>query len=336
MTDSNPLPDLEALRTTHRGVVGIISMGDMGSGIARLLIAHNYAVLTNVSDRSPDTQSRAQSAGAILLPSDHLLTSHSDLILSIVPPSSAYSTAQRILSSITPDTNLYYADLNALSPSTIQSICSLFTPFPNLKFIDGSILGGPPSFSSSSNPNWIKPLIPTSGPWSFSHVYNSPELPTILRAKHIDDRIGQASGLKMVFASLSKGYAAVALQSVATAQQLGVLPDLLESITELQGEAATAKLEKAVTGLPPKAGRWVREMEEIGSTHRENGGWGTEHGIFEAAASIYQTVATETVLGKEKIGKREKGTTIGGVAEAVVEGLNTRKGDIQGNKRERR
>jgi 3-hydroxyacyl-CoA dehydrogenase len=32
--------------------VGIISMGDMGSGIARLLVAHRYPVVTNVSDRS--------------------------------------------------------------------------------------------------------------------------------------------------------------------------------------------------------------------------------------------------------------------------------------------
>ena len=32
--------------------VGIVSMGDMGAGIARLLVAHRYPVVTNVSDRS--------------------------------------------------------------------------------------------------------------------------------------------------------------------------------------------------------------------------------------------------------------------------------------------
>lgn len=31
--------------------IGIISIGDMGGGIARLLIAHKYRVITNVSDR---------------------------------------------------------------------------------------------------------------------------------------------------------------------------------------------------------------------------------------------------------------------------------------------
>jgi 3-hydroxyacyl-CoA dehydrogenase len=37
--------------------VGIISIGDMGAGVARLLIAHGYRVLTNVSDRRCITQS---------------------------------------------------------------------------------------------------------------------------------------------------------------------------------------------------------------------------------------------------------------------------------------
>ena len=31
--------------------LGILSIGDMGVGIARLLTAHNYRVVTNASDR---------------------------------------------------------------------------------------------------------------------------------------------------------------------------------------------------------------------------------------------------------------------------------------------
>lgn len=31
--------------------VGVLSIGDMGMGIARLLIAHNYRVVTNVEGR---------------------------------------------------------------------------------------------------------------------------------------------------------------------------------------------------------------------------------------------------------------------------------------------
>jgi len=34
-----------------RATVAIISIGEMGVGIAKLLAAHNYEVITNVSDR---------------------------------------------------------------------------------------------------------------------------------------------------------------------------------------------------------------------------------------------------------------------------------------------
>jgi 3-hydroxyacyl-CoA dehydrogenase len=35
----------------HLATVGILSIGEMGMGIAKLLIAHNYRVVTNVEGR---------------------------------------------------------------------------------------------------------------------------------------------------------------------------------------------------------------------------------------------------------------------------------------------
>lgn len=37
--------------TPLRATVGIISLGDMGSGIARLLVAEGYSVVTNCAGR---------------------------------------------------------------------------------------------------------------------------------------------------------------------------------------------------------------------------------------------------------------------------------------------
>ena len=36
---------------TKSATIGILSIGDMGLGIANLLIAHGYKVVTNASDR---------------------------------------------------------------------------------------------------------------------------------------------------------------------------------------------------------------------------------------------------------------------------------------------
>lgn len=34
-----------------RSAIGVLSIGDMGVGIAKLLIAHNFTVVTNVTGR---------------------------------------------------------------------------------------------------------------------------------------------------------------------------------------------------------------------------------------------------------------------------------------------
>ncbi|KAK3988073.1 hypothetical protein QBC44DRAFT_351385 [Cladorrhinum sp. PSN332] len=310
--------------SSYVGIISIISMGDMGAGIAKLLTSHNYAVLTNVTGRSEDTHARALSSSATLVTSDSLLL-QADLILSIVPPSAAISTAQRILSAASfsssssspPPT---YIDLNAISPSTSRSISLLFSSSKSSKitYLDGAILGPPPSINPTNN-TWKSPILPLSGPHPLPPSALTPELQALLNTKHVSSEIGKASALKMVFASLSKGYAALAIQSVVTAHRLGVLGQLQTCLTELQGEGATQKLEKTVTALPPKAGRWVREMEEIASTHRDDGGMTPD--IFLGAAEVFRMVAEDTDLGRERIGKRKRGLTIEDVAAAVSEGL---------------
>jgi len=71
--------------------------------------------------------------------------------------------------------------------------------------------------------------------------------------------------------------------------------------------------------MPPKSGRWVEEMREIGKTFKEDGGW-SEAGIFGQVAEVYEFIAKETVLGKEESGKRVRGKDVGDVVKAIGEG----------------
>lgn len=72
--------------------------------------------------------------------------------------------------------------------------------------------------------------------------------------------------------------------------------------------------------MPPKAGRWVDEMQEIGKTFAEDGGW-SDANIFEQVAGVYQFVAKGTVLGEELSGRRERGKTVDDVVDAIKEGM---------------
>ena len=58
---------------TPLATVGILSIGDMGLGVARLLADHSYRVVTNVTGRSQHTIDRCNSASIETLSSDSAL-----------------------------------------------------------------------------------------------------------------------------------------------------------------------------------------------------------------------------------------------------------------------
>ncbi|TLD13138.1 uncharacterized protein PgNI_03082 [Pyricularia grisea] len=323
--------------------VAILSIGDMGGGIASLLLAHSFPVATNVSNRSKETQQRAADAGITTLFKDDLaLVDWADVVLSVVPPADAAATAQRVIDALafskthqtgddsSGSSTLYYADMNAVSPATCRDVAAMFARArAPVVFIDGCILGGPPkpppaaaaaAEGDEAPKKWKVPLCPTSGPSSLADVH--PLLQSTLNARPISTDVGAASGLKMCFASLSKGFSAIAVQAFTTAHRLGVLGDL-KSVLEELAPAKLKQAEGAITGMPPKAYRWVREMEEISDTHSVDGGFGPE--LFAGAAGVFRAVAQDTVLGQEKIENRKRGLTVEDVAEAMSEGMDKKR-----------
>lgn len=270
------------------------------------------------------------------------LVETTDYILSIVPPRDALATAKRITTAYSAQnkvTPFYYLDLNAISPRTAREIASLFqTTAPGVRFVDGGIIGGAPSPKNSSEPSttiseapasntheWKRPSIPVSGPYKVSDsAASGAHLSSTLNLNHISDEVGKASGLKCCFASMTKGFTALAIQSFTTASNLGVLELLVQEAEErIPGLFKSAR--GGLPGMPPKAYRWVREMEEIAITHADEGGFeggGEEgEGVFGQIAGVYRSVAEDTILGEETTEKRKRGRTLEDVALAMGEGL---------------
>lgn len=139
----------------------------------------------------------------------------------------------------------------------------------------------------------------------------------------MNDTIGAATGLKMCFASLSKGFTALAIQSYTTAQSLGVLDDLKQ---ELDGfsPGVKARAEKGMVGMPPKAYRWINEMEQIAETHEADGGFSSQESTFRSIARVYDLVK-ESELGKEVTEHRVRGQTAQDVAVLMVEATDRRR-----------
>lgn len=336
--------------------VGILSIGDMGMGIARLLKANAYEVLTVGAGRrcvvcitiaayytnlmttySQDTLDRIQAASITALPTDQDLVIQSDYILSVVPPRDSLVTARRILDAIQlPDTlsrraaregaseKLYFFDLNATAPRLMREIeslthCLSTTTTNNgsiVHFLDGGIIGGPPSYNAA-NQKWKKPSIVISGP--IDHLPSTfSSLAETLNMKIVGPKIGSASALKLSFASLTKGMTALSLLSFATAQSESVLPELLAHLDEYSPKTA-ALATAGATHMAPKAYRWVEEMRAIGEAFDTEGHWdGLGSSVYGAFAEVYRKVAEDTVLGEEKIGRRQRGQSAEDVAEILA------------------
>lgn len=236
------------------------------------------------------------------------------------------STAQRFLVPAskalkTPsEDSLYYVDLNAISSASAGKIAASFSESSNsFRFIDGGIIGGAPKLQSDGS--WTKPSLVVSGPHRLDDA-----IAKVLNVKHIADTIGPASGLKMCFASMTKGLTAIAIQSFTTAHRLGVLNHLQEHLKEYSpktGELAA----KGLVGMPPKAYRWVDEMKEIAKTFHDEGGFETD--IFQGVSEVYRFVADETELGKEKTEDRKVGKTADNVARLVGEGMERKKVKVE-------
>jgi hypothetical protein len=85
-----------------------------------------------------------------------------------------------------------------------------------------------------------------------------------------------------------------------------------------------------LTAMPPKAYRWVKEMEEIAMCHSDEGGFkGEGKGIFDGVAEVYRSIADETVLGEEKTERRKRGLTVEDVAVCVGEGLMKKRKKVE-------
>ncbi|KAK1911097.1 hypothetical protein P3342_011699 [Pyrenophora teres f. teres] len=289
----------------EEGTVAILSIGQMGLGIAKLLITHKYHVITNVRDRSAATKARALSAGIQLYDTDEDIVRDADYVLSIVPPRDAVATAKRVCAAWTDS----------------EKHSRVFEPPEyNVQFIDGGIIGGPPIPPSEQHGGrWTKPGIPLSGPVSLENAgVLGAHLAEALNTKHIGPEIGTASGLKCCFAAISKGFTALALQSFSTASSLGVLEPLKEYM-DLYNPNARQKAEKNIVGCTGKAYRWVEEMNQIGECFSTAGSWQDQACVFREIAGVFQGLAD---VVEEKGGEGMKDDE--GVVEALGKKLRSK------------
>ena len=258
--------------------IAILSPGDMGHGVGKVLSEHGYDVITCLAGRSGRTKELAVAGGFRIVQTLDEMVAESDLIMSILVPSAAVGVAESVADSMRAiGMSRPFADCNAVSPQTALRMESIINDAGG-EYIDGGIIGGSPARGAT-------PRIYTSG-------RNADLMDELdgkgIAVRNLGPRIGRASGIKMCYASMTKGTSALRVAMLATAQELGLYDELVSELSFSQKGPLSA-MESGIPGLPANAGRWIGEMEEIAATFDAAGV--TPH-FHQGAAEIFRLLAS--------------------------------------------
>jgi len=267
------------------GKIGVVSPGDMGQAIAVRIKQSGLEVFTALAGRSERTRALAREAGLTDCGSLDALVATCDMIVSVLNPGEALSVARSTAQAMkSRGRAIAYADLNAVSPQTAREMDEAIRDAGGM-FTDGGIIGPPPRGEKD------RPRLYVSGPHAY--LFETIRHPNLL-VRVFSERIGDASGIKMCYGAMTKGTTALAVELLMAARKLGVEHALEQELRESRNDVFEWQMRNIAT-MPPKAYRWVPEMQEIAKTFGE---LGMTRRIFEGATDMYELVA-KTPLGKE-------------------------------------
>jgi 3-hydroxyisobutyrate dehydrogenase-like beta-hydroxyacid dehydrogenase len=288
--------------------VGLLSPGDMGHIVGEVLIENEMPVLTCLKGRSERTRGLARKVGIAAVPTYEELVLESDMILSILVPAEAENAARTVVQALdSTGERIVYVDCNAISPMASRKIAAIIEDRGS-KYVDASIIGPPPRTQGTTR-------FYTSG----SEAKQFELLSKFgLDIRPIGSEIGQAKGIKMAYASLTKGLTAISTQLLIAAKKMGLFESLIEEFKKSQAELYS-RMERSIPHMPYRSRRWIGEMEEISRTFQF---LGMTPKIYQGAADMYKFIGS-TELADETAETVDKKRTLSQVIDLLVERLES-------------
>ncbi|MFC2020241.1 DUF1932 domain-containing protein [Chloroflexota bacterium] len=286
-------------------VVGILSPGDMGHAVGRVLVDNGLKVITCLEGRSKRTRELAGKAGIEAVQTYAQLVHDADIIISILVPAEAKKAAT-LVSQALEETGekIVYVDCNAIAPDTVREIGEIIVKAGS-RFVDAGIIGSPPSPERSTR--------------LYASGTDADEFEQLtkygLEISVVGKEIGQASGLKMVYAAMTKGTSALSIELLVAAWRMGLYEALMGEWQISQKDRYDA-LSRSLPTVPSKSRRWIGEMEEIAKTFASVG---LTPKILEGAADLYRFVG-ENPLADETPETLDRNRTLEQLIRVLAEG----------------
>jgi 3-hydroxyisobutyrate dehydrogenase-like beta-hydroxyacid dehydrogenase len=233
--------------------VGILYCGDMGAAVGRLLAQAGFRVVTTCEGRSAATAQRAKESEIEILGSLRDVAAQSDIVFSIVLPSSAEEVARQYceLRAVHPPGSLF-VEANTIGHKTLSAVAQHMAG-AGVSWIDAGIHGTAGNLARLG-------VIYVSGP-------DSPRLQSLtsqaaVRVVKLGDTYGLASSMKLLMAAMSKSTAAAFFEIATLAEQLGMLEQFLENYGSFYPEIMHA-IRRTVPTYPMHASRRIGELRNL-------------------------------------------------------------------------
>ena len=273
-------------------VVAVIAPGAMGAATGKRLADNGAKVLTSLKGRSAATAARAKAAGMADASDEEI--ARADFVLSILPPGDALALAERFVPALTASNSKpVYVDCNAINPATVARVAAALAPTA-CPFVDAGIIGPPP-----------KPAPPggskvAGSPRFYASGAAASRFASLrgygLDVRVLDGALAAASALKMSYAGITKGTQAIGAAMMLAAMRAGTADDLMAEMQFSQKEML-AWFRRALSNMPPKAYRWVAEMQEIAGFVGDDP---AAADLYRGAAHFYERFAEDFERGDKQ------------------------------------
>ena len=275
----------------------------MGHVVGQVLVEHGMPVFAPIEGRSERTQGLTRKAGIQSVADVDELVRRVDLILSILVPAAVHAAAGQVADALAKaEVQLAYVECNAIAPATARAIAETISKAGG-SYVDAGIIGPPPTqegltrfYASGPDPAAFEALTEYG-----------------LDVRVVGDQIGQASGFKMCYAALTKGFFALATELLVAAEKQGLYQQLISEFEISQVQRYNSML-KDLPSTPPKVGRWVGEMEEIARTFSN---LGLTPKIHQGAAEVFRR-ASKSAVASETTETRDEGRSLADLIEILA------------------
>ncbi|NQV80965.1 MAG: NAD(P)-dependent oxidoreductase [Alphaproteobacteria bacterium] len=266
--------------------IAIVATGDMGHAVGRALRDHGHTVVTDLTGRSARSIQLAAAGGLSDLGSLDAVIEAADLFLSIAPPSAAAEIAAQAIAAMQRTGRIIpFADCNAVSPMTAMGLAE-DAAAAGVPFIDAGIIGLAPSKDR------VTQFYASGAAAAHLMVLDGKGMAVTV----LSDRVGDASAMKMCFASITKGTNALYAAALIVAARYG-LGDALATEVSSRSPNVWQAMNRSVPWLAADAERWVSEMEEIAATY---GAVGMPEGFHQGAADLFRHLASTPLAAETR------------------------------------